>query len=368
MTILVFRATIPFQILDVVKAMDSKIEDLPANLLDLLQHEKIKPSDLQALWGRTTSLEKITNELKKNKDLDPDIIVRIQIHMEFLKARLVPGTFSWVKNEPAYKSWMSGHKIPVIYVSGATGTGKTFFSYRCFMSIQEQAKKNRMEGGKNNPRQTTLVTYFPFEPGRRDSQSFLNVLAYILVQIADNDSKLGDSIAKDLATSKITEEKDSKKKLDFMWEKLLVKKFEKTPDISRVIYIILDGVELMDDPDRERMLRLFQALNSDKDGIRILMTGPPDEDIYGPIAKYTDCPKIDLFEKTRSSDDFARLIDAHFNQSEMLKSFKDSTKSVIKSKLLESPESKLNPINSTPSPVYWSDMFDYGFAFLADAR
>ena len=314
MTILVFRATIPFQILDVVKAMDTKIEDLPANLLDLLQHEKIKPSDLQALWGRTTSLEKIT------KDLDPDILVPIQIHMEFLKAHLVPGTFSWIENEPAYKSWVSGHKTPVIYVSGATGTGKTFFSYRSLMSIQEQARKNRLEGGKNNLRQTTLVTYFPFEPGRQDSQSFRNVLAYILVQIADNDSKLGDAIAKDLVASKIAKEKDSKKRLNFMWEKLLVKKFEKTPDTSRVIYIILDGVELMDDPDRQAMLGL----------------------IFGPIARYTDCPKIDLFEKTRSSSDFAKLIDSHFNQSEMLKSFKDPTKEIIKSKLLDSPESKLN--------------------------
>ncbi|QGA21108.1 hypothetical protein EYB26_008818 [Talaromyces marneffei] len=347
MTIMVFRATIPFQILDVVKAMDSKIEDLPANLLDLLQHERIKPSDLQALWGRTTSLEKITKTLKDNKDLDPDVIVAIQIHMEFLKAHLVTGTFSWIENEPVYKSWVSGHKTPVIYVSGATGTGKTFFSYRCFMSIQEQAKKNRLEGGKNNPRQTTLVTYFPFEPGRRDSQSFRNVLAYILVQIADNDGKLGDSIAKDLAASKIAKEEDSKKKLDFMWEKLLVKKFEKTPDTSRILYIILDGVELMDGPDRQAMLSLFQTLNSDKDGIRILMTGPPDEDIYGPIAQYTDCPKIDLFEKTRSSSDFAKLIDSHFNQSEMLKSFKDSTKEIIKSKLLDSPERVMSSVDLT---------------------
>ena len=231
-TIRLFRDTIPFQILDVVKAMDGKIEDLPANLLDLLQHERIKPSDLQALWGKTTSLEKIRKTLKDNKDLDPDIIVPIQIHMEFLKAHLVPGTFYWIEDEPAYKSWTSVHKTPVIYVSGATRTGKTFFSYRCFMLIQEQARKNRiegrLEGAKNNSRQTTLVTYFPFEPGRQDSQSFRNVLAYILLQIAEDDSKLADSIAKDLAAYKVGKEEDNTKRLNFMWEKLLIKKFEKT--------------------------------------------------------------------------------------------------------------------------------------------
>ncbi|EED13718.1 SD08430p [Talaromyces stipitatus ATCC 10500] len=345
-TILVFRATIPFQILDAVKGLDTKIEDLPANVLDLL-HEKIKPSDLQALWGKSTSLDKITKTFKDNKDLDPDIIVPIQMHMDFLKAHIVPGTFSWIEDEPVYKSWMSGHKTPVIYVSGTTGTGKTFFSYRCFASLQEKAKKDRLEGGKNNPRQTTIVTYFPFEPGRRDSQSFRNVLAYILIQIADSDSKLGDSIAKDLAASKIAKEENNEKKLNFMWEKLLVKKFEKTPDTSRVVYIILDGVELMDNADREAMLRLFQTLNSDKDGVRILMTGSPDEDIYGPISKYTDCPKIDLFEKTRSSNDLAKLIDWHFNGSEVLKSFNDSIKETIKGRLLDSPERVMSSVDLT---------------------
>lgn len=343
MTIMIFRATIPFQILDAVKGLDTKIVDIPANLLDLLQHEKIKPSDFQVLWGKTTSLEKITKTLKDNKDLDPDIMEPIQIHMDFLRAHLVPGTFSWVKEEPAYKTWVSGHKTPVIYVSGTTGTGKTFFSYRCFQLLEEQARKSRIEGGKNNPRQTMILAYFPFEPGRQDSQSFRNVLAYILVQIAESDGRLGDSIAKDLVASKIAKEENYEKKINFMWEKLLVKKFEKTPDTSRIIYIILDGVELMEPIDRESMLRLFQTLNSDKDGIRILMTGPPDEDIYGPISKLTDCPRIDLLEKTRSSDDFIKLIDWHFNQSDSLKGFKDSTKDFIKNKLLDSPESKPHP-------------------------
>ncbi|RAH81654.1 hypothetical protein BO86DRAFT_96267 [Aspergillus japonicus CBS 114.51] len=350
--ILLFRATLPIQILNVVEGMGEKIENLPTSFIQALQDMKIKSSDLQPLWGKASALEKIKETLKNSKDLDPDTEVRVETQMKLVRKHLVPGTFSWSETDPAYKSWATGHKNPFIFVSGEAGTGKTFFAYHCYLSIQEQSKRYRIANDKNNPdqRRTMLAAYFPFEPGRQESQSFRNVLAYILVQIADHDIKLCESIAKDLIASKIFKGGQNDKqeeKLKFLWNNLLVKKFEKTPETSRDVFILLDGVELMEESDRRRMLELFQTLNSDKCGIRILMTGTTDDSLYDTVFGFTKCPKIDLIAKTKAGGDFERIIEARINGSEVLKSFKDSTRSAIERKLLQNPSRVMSSVDLT---------------------
>lgn len=335
-----FRATIPFQTLDAVKAMDGKLEHLPSNLIEALRGN-VQPADLQALWDRITPLERISQALKDSQDLDVDVKVLIQRRTKFLEKTFVPGTFTWLDDESTYKSWLNGHRTPFIYVHGAAGTGKTFFCYSCFKSIQRQANEDNYKWGKSSPRHTKLVSYFPFAPGKRQSQSFRSVLAYILLQIAACDSNLSESIAKDLVASKVLQDKEANEdqKLNFLWDKL-VKKFKKTADIPRIVYILLDGIELMDNVDRTAMLRLFQTLNAYEDGIRVLMTGPADEDLQSTIFKFTDCHKIDLLEKIRLGDDFGKFIDSHLRESEALRNYQNSTKKTIRHKLLENTESK----------------------------
>ncbi|PYI02494.1 hypothetical protein BO78DRAFT_463945 [Aspergillus sclerotiicarbonarius CBS 121057] len=331
----VFRATLPFQALNVLADMGEKMGNLSTQFIQDLRDMKIKSSDLQPLWGKPNSLDEIRKRLKESKDLDPDTEVRVETQMLLIKKHLVPDTFSWAEKDSIYKLWATGHRNPFIYVSGKAGTGKTFFAYHCYSTIQEKSVRATNDQSPEQ-RRTILATYFPFQPGRQDSQSFRNVLAYILVQVADHDMKLCESIAKDLTTSKTYKSGNNaeKERLKFLWNNLLVKKFEKTPETSREVFIVLDGIELMEESDRNAMLELFQTLNSDKCGIRVLMTATTDVSVYNTVFEFTKCLVIDLLPKTKEGGDFEKIIDARIDGSETLSLFNDTTKNAIKQKLL----------------------------------
>ncbi|KIW74016.1 hypothetical protein, variant [Phialophora macrospora] len=308
--------------------MDKKIDELPINLISTLQSMKLKASDLQQMLGpkRPFSSDKIAENFKKMK-INVDAKHVIEKQMEFIESHIVPRTFSWLGDEAYYKSWVKGQISPFIYISGSSGAGKTYLTYKCYRLIQDMSKSRPAAGEPERARQSISIACFLFEPGKDDAQSLQTVLVALILQIAEQDPKLCDAIGKE--SEKIPTDNEEKR-LQYLWESLMVKKFEKTSENSRVLYVLLDGIEQMKEEEREKMLKWFQALDGDKNFVRILMTGPPD---MLKRLELKSLRTIDLDQKTKEKGDVSEIIDYRIKNSEALKALSANAQDKIKARL-----------------------------------
>lgn len=48
----------------------------------------------------------------------------------------------------------------------------------------------------------------------------------------------------------------------YLWETVILSRFSKSKDTSRMLYVLLDDVQQMKDFEREKMLDLFKTLDS----------------------------------------------------------------------------------------------------------
>ena len=347
-----FRDIVPIQTLGQIQIMSNRMDDMPDRLVEQLQ-TKMKYSDLQPLWTRSQkSLDVIRDTLKRSKFFHPEVEARVEDMMKQVEKQLVEGTFSWTENEPAYTAWESGRKAPYLFILGSVGSGKTFFTCHCYRSIQKRKLKNISSDEGSDRKVTQFVTYFPFKIGREESQDLGSVLAYTVFQVAMQDMRLRDSIANDLATFKDSEkgkDADPDRMIKFLWQNLLVRKFERTAEASRELFILLDGIEIMDQTDRKTMLDLFQELSPERCGIRILMTGTDSVSISKKAVGLPASPVISLDEKIKKEKDIERIIQSRIAKSERLKSFKESVWTMVEQKVLESP-------NRT---CYWAKLLRY---------
>lgn len=123
--ILLFRATVPLKILREVEDIRKDLKDLgrdfPDTFIKALQDMRLKPSDLQLLTPKNSSLEKV----KKRFGIKPSGMAQIETHMKMIESHYVAGTFEWLKSNPEYKTWFKAQKTPFLCVSGPQGTGKT---------------------------------------------------------------------------------------------------------------------------------------------------------------------------------------------------------------------------------------------------
>jgi Cdc6-like AAA superfamily ATPase len=289
-------------------------------------------------------LDLIKDLFKRTNLFHAEIESRMETQMELVDKELVPGTFSWTEDDSTYQAWESGRKDPYLFILGNTGSGKTFFACHCYKSIQQRSVKTMATSEDSSERKRApLVTYFPFKIGREESQNLGSVLAYTIFQIARQNTKLCDSIARDLQVSKEFErgkDVDSEARLKFLWQNLLVDKFEKATEASKELFILLDGVEVMSEPDRKMMLDLFQDLSTEKCVVRVLMTATENALIFKKGFGLPGCPKIALDEKIRNEKDIQKIMGFRINKSERLKSFKPKVWEKVEDKLLESPNRK----------------------------
>lgn len=325
--ILLFRDTVPLKILDVAEDMSEKLNDLPNSLIAAVQGMKLKSSDLQMLLGakKPFSVREILDNFK-HRNVNVDAKITMEKQMELIESRSVPNTFSWVKEETHFVSWLNGQPSPFIYITGSSGAGKTYFTNKCYHLILDANKSSSGTTEPERARQTTSTAYYLFEPGKDDSQSFRDVLAILILQIAEQDTKLCDSMAREL--DKFTKD-DEDEMVTFLWENLVLKKFEKSSETSRLFYILLDGIEQMRDDQFHKMLLRLQALGGDKHCIRVLMTGPPK------MLKKVDLKSvstIDLDKTTKSAGDISKVIDHRIKNSSSLKGLSATVHAKIKDK------------------------------------
>jgi hypothetical protein len=186
--------------------------------------------------------------------------------------------------------------------------------------VQELAKPKTTDTTKK--RQNISVAYFFFDPGSED-HSLISALQNIIVQIASQDPKYCDALSKDI-DKKVPEpsEDDATKHL---WNTFLSTKFGKTSEASRMAYILLDGVDLLDENDLRNLLSLFQDLGCDKTAIQIMMTGIPDK-----LKEMNLKPsQIDLPARTKEHGDIKTIITHRIKNMKNLKDFSEANREKI---------------------------------------
>lgn len=178
-------------------------------------------------------------------------------------------------------------------------------------------KARRLAQDASKTRQNIAVAYFFFDPGRPETQTLLSALSNIIVQIASQDSKFCDSIAKEVEKNGRGEPSKSDT-ANTLWTDFLSGKLARTPDTSRQIFILLDGIDQMSEQDSPILLHLLQGLNCDKTAIQVMMTGYT-ENLKNMVLN-NPC-EINLLENTRLNGDIRKIIEFRINNLDNLKNF-----------------------------------------------
>ncbi|RAL59829.1 hypothetical protein DID88_000458 [Monilinia fructigena] len=314
-----FRATLPFKTLNAIEAarkdMNEKLDDMPQRLVQAIQNGKPKPSDFnQFVWKeKYNKLGKI-KEIFKKHGFNLEGISSMENRMNTFKSQFVPDTFSWLGKNEEYQAWLKvkGEVIPLIHVSGSPGAGKSFFTYSCYLKVLDTKASNHAKP----------------TPGKTDSQLSHNVLASVIVQIAEQDAKFRDLASKELekqlgemlrATTTGNNELTN-----YLWMQMIVRGFDRaSAETPRLVYILLDGIELMD----SEMLNLLQCLNCDKTGVQVMVTHTPN---------YQIIPTVDLDNRETEAlaDDLGKVIDFRISNSTNMKGFSESSLGKIKDNLI----------------------------------
>jgi hypothetical protein len=311
--------------LSITMEIDEKINNMPETLITALS--KLKPADLQLAVGSKKPFS-VRNlfETFRDRNINVDGKTLVDTKNELIETRIVEGTFSWLEEEPRYTSWLHGQPSPFLYVSGSPGAGKTYFTSQCHRQIREFFKRGTTTGESDKPHQSTSAACFFFEPGREDSQDFQDVLASLILQIAEQDNKLCESMAKE--SDKFSKAKEEEI-VTCLWDNFILKRFEKASEGSRVLYILLDGIEQAKEENWQKMLECFQALGSDKHSIRVMLTGPPNIRTKVDLKSLST---IDLDQQTKSAGDISKVIEHRIKNSNDLKMLGPASLTKIKDK------------------------------------
>lgn len=291
-----------------------------------------------------SKLAKVMDTLRTYYDLNLESEKKWEEKKDEMEGHIVDGTFSWTEENQSYKHWLNGQGTHLLYIQGKWGTGKSFFAYHCYRSIRGHRKGAEVRKGRPD----NVVAYFLFEPDNQNAQTFLSVLALILYQFAWQNSKIAESMAKDLENGPLKGNPDDR--LNYLWDKILRRSFETGSESSHMAYILLDGVGRMEETERKKMFDRFRNLGSDGSHIHILMTGQT-EDIMSEIGDSNPKPeKIGL----PIQSDIVTIIKKRIEQFEPPNAFKADDKEELRKQLTRFGSSaSLSILNLfSPAPAY----------------
>jgi hypothetical protein len=254
------------------------------------------------------------NKVKQFYGMPPDVRDKFQE----LERSFVEGTDSWLSEDPTYKKWLDG-EIPVLWLAGEAGVGKSHLSYSAIKTMQERAK--------SQPR--TILAYFFFQETNEPFRSARNALCSIGLQIAQQDRKIREALAHILSDQRCSEWS-----LNNIWNWTFPEPFDEHSDAQ--LYLVLDGVDEAWG-DIFTLLVIFNDISKDKLRIHVLLTGRRNtgiELLQGPPLSM-ELPEVDAtLEKSRRS--LRKIVDARLDSLPRLCKFSQHVKEKIAKAMLGS--------------------------------
>lgn len=163
----------------------------------------------------------------------------------------VPGTGDWIRGEDFFLAWIEKN-IPVLWVSGNPGAGKSYLSSNIISFLRDQHPQ-----GVQHPSHVS-VGYFFFKDDNPKTRSFHQALCDMAYQISQNDPIYEKHVAAYCDSSEDIETIQS------AWRTLFVNFFLKKKDVDSSVYLIIDGVDEAFEAERRVFFDLIKDINEGK--------------------------------------------------------------------------------------------------------
>ena len=251
---------------------DSKIDAAVSRLERLVENE-LMMTVTETLSQVNRSAKAIDRIKECNKDIrdtlehmqDNKLVERIKAALspeldafavyEKHKREILKGSGEWIWEERVFSDWIEG-KMPVLWIYGFPGAGKSFLSFSVVQSLQ----KLHPQGIQDTS--LTSVAYFfckNDQPNLRSLDSALRTIAY---QITKNDPIYAKHIL-----GKLDFIGDCKSSTRF-WNEAILNYFNRKDGKSSV-YIVVDALDEMEEDDRTLFFEMLKSLTSQNQSSRI---------------------------------------------------------------------------------------------------
>ena len=159
----------------------------------------------------------------------------------------VPGTGDWIRNENMFKLWLE-KSVPVLWVSGNPGSGKTYLSSNIISFLREQHPQGVAHQSH------VSIGYFFFKDDNPLTRSFHQALRDLAYQISQNDPVYAKYI-----TAAVHSPADISS-LHSVWRTLFTVYFIDNPNVEGSIFMVFDGVDEAFDAEWQAFLELTKDL------------------------------------------------------------------------------------------------------------
>lgn len=317
-----FRETIPFSALALQGEIKSKVEDVPQKTLEkfmtAIKEKKMDPREFSEDNGKAEltirkyfSLPSQELSIGQPEPTRPEDLV---------------GKFDAVFELGTFRKWYDGNDTSFLWVSGPSGSGKSFFIF---------STKYRLEISKSEER-SIIVAQYCFAPGTKETQELRYAVQDVVLQIARKDKKYADQIVREF--EKKEKPGPSTLELRDLWRQVIQDKFPRTSEPStRTLFILFDGVDQMEDESKNALLDLFSRLSPDRSAIYVMFTSEQsfgerlngEKGVRSVTARY---PNIELQKHTKT--DVERFADSKYQSSNVLRRIPNTTWEKYKQKIL----------------------------------
>jgi hypothetical protein len=282
----------------------------------------------------TTGIINLSKEFRDMKKQDKDELERRQFDrlrtilgpspasnkvFNDIKSKFVLGTGNWIRTMPAYTPWYD-QKIPVVWLWGLPGAGKTYLSFNVIQHLTTEHPQN-----VQNAKRVSVAYYF-CKANHPDLQSLPKALKTICFQICQNDQ---------VYAKYINDLRMYPEDVRGIWQVLFVDFFSRT-DIGNVAYILIDGLDELLGEDRTAFLEsLLDLLDEDNFSqmprLQVMVIGRPGLGV--DIGDDFRVPMISMSAE-RSAQDINDYIQHFLTTDKVLRRVSQGTKKEITSSLL----------------------------------
>ncbi|KAF5698369.1 NACHT domain-containing protein [Fusarium globosum] len=187
--------------------------------------------------------------------------------LDWFRNRCVSGCATWLMDDGEFGEWMdpNSNNTTWLWLQGIPGAGKTYLSAAAIDHTREHHQ--------------TLFAFISYK--MRSSQSALSILHSLLFQAAEDDQ----SFQTRLLDSK---ERELQGNTSFVLD--LLKTFLTTAGRT---HIIIDGLDEMDEYERQILLKRFDELSEDCGDLRLLISSRAEDDIATALQDKVTAIRVD---------------------------------------------------------------------------